>query len=165
MGAFALGTFPVLACISFGSFSIIKSKYASVFFKIVGIIVIFFAFITLGSSLALSGISVPVLSYSRGISLVEKNVYIANGVQIIAIKAGQGYSPLKTVAKAGIPTIIRFTTNGSLDCSTSIRIPTLNMSRFLDLNGTTDVDIGTPKVGLLGGMCGMGMYPFSIDFQ
>ena len=165
MGAFAIGTLPVLASISFGSFSIAKSKYAGTFLKTTGIIVIFFALFTLSSSVALTGITLPTVLSSRDMSLVQKNVYIANGVQVIAIKAGEGYSPKKTVAKAGIPTIIRFTTNGSLDCSSSIRIPSLNMSRFLDLNGTTDVDIGIPKVGLLGGMCGMGMFPFSIDFQ
>ncbi len=165
MGTFALGTLPVLASISFGSFSIAKSRYAGTFLKTTGIIVIFFSLFTLSTSLALTGITLPTVSSSRDMSLVQKNVYIANGVQVIAIKAGEGYSPKTTVAKAGIPTIIRFTTNGSLDCSSSIRIPSLNMSRFLDLNGTTDVDLGIPKAGLLGGMCGMGMFPFSIDFK
>ncbi|MEI8130546.1 MAG: sulfite exporter TauE/SafE family protein [bacterium] len=165
MGAFALGTLPVLAGISLSSFSITNSRHSGMFFKTVGIVVIFFALFTLSSSLALTGISVPTLSYSRGASLVKKNVYIVDGVQVIAIKAGEGYSPSTTIAKAGIPTIVRFTTNGSLDCSSSVRIPSLNMSRFLNLNGTTDVDLGIPKVGLLGGMCGMGMFPFSIDFK
>jgi hypothetical protein len=32
-------------------------------------------------------------------------------------------------------------------------------------NGNTDIDIGTPQVATLQGLCVMGMYRFEIDFQ
>lgn len=94
-----------------------------------------------------------------------QNVHMENGTQVIEIKAGGGYTPALSVAKAGIPTVLRFTTNGSFDCSSSIRIPSLDMSKILPQSGTQDIDIGIPKIGPLQGMCGMGMYPFSITFQ
>jgi plastocyanin domain-containing protein len=93
------------------------------------------------------------------------NVRIENGQQIIELNAKGGYQPRKSVAKAGLPTVIRFKTNGTFDCSASVRIPSLNISKFLPQNGSTDIDIGTPVAGLFRGSCGMGMYPFEVDFQ
>ncbi|MCX7928073.1 MAG: sulfite exporter TauE/SafE family protein [Patescibacteria group bacterium] len=52
MTAFALGTFPVLAFLSFGSVSFAQSKYASLFFKSAGVIVIGLGIFGLLGSLA-----------------------------------------------------------------------------------------------------------------
>lgn len=96
---------------------------------------------------------------------VANNVSIVDGQQIIDITAKGGYTPRTTTAKAGIPTIIRFHTTGTFDCSSYIRIPSMDVSRNLPSTGTTDVAIANPSVGLLNGMCGMGMYPFQVNFQ
>jgi plastocyanin domain-containing protein len=93
------------------------------------------------------------------------NVSIVDGKQIIEIGARGGYSPRLSTAKAGIPTIVRFKTNGSFDCSSSVRIPSLNVSKLLPQTGLTDIDIGSPKTGPLLGTCSMGMYRFEIDFE
>lgn len=93
------------------------------------------------------------------------NVSIVDGKQIIEITARGGYQPRKSVAKAGIPTIIRFNTKGTFDCSSSVRIPSLGISKSLPQTGSTDIDIGSGKLGTLQGSCGMGMYPFEVEFQ
>ena len=93
------------------------------------------------------------------------NVSIVDGKQIIEIHAKGGYQPQSSIAKAGIPTIIRFDTNGTFDCSSTIRIPSMNISKSLPQSGTTDIDIGSPQVATLNGTCGMGMYRFQVDFQ
>lgn len=93
------------------------------------------------------------------------NVTMVDGVQIIEITAKGGYQPRVSVAKAGVPTTIRFTTKGTFDCSSSIRIPSLNISKILPSNGSTDISLGTSEAGTLKGSCGMGMYPFEIQFQ
>jgi plastocyanin domain-containing protein len=93
------------------------------------------------------------------------NVSVVDGKQIVEINAKGGYQPRKSLAKAGIPTIIRFNTNGTFDCSASVRIPSMNISKVLPNTGTTDIDIGVQKTGILQGTCGMGMYPFEVDFQ
>jgi len=93
------------------------------------------------------------------------NVSIVDGKQIITISAKGGYQPRKSIAKAGIPTIIRFDTNGTFDCSSAVRIPSMNISKNLPQSGTTDIDIGTQQIATLQGTCGMGMYPFEIEFQ
>ncbi len=63
MLAFALGTFPVLALISFSSFSIQKSSYAGVFFKTAGLIVIAFALLNIINSFVVIGVLSPVFTF------------------------------------------------------------------------------------------------------
>jgi len=93
------------------------------------------------------------------------NVTVVDGKQIIEIKARGGYHPTHSVAKAGIHTILRLDTNGTFDCSATVRIPSMDISKNLPMSGTTDIDIGIQKVGMFNGTCGMGMYPFDIKFE
>ncbi len=93
------------------------------------------------------------------------NVVIVDGKQIITINAKSGYEPRKSIARAGIPTVIRFDTSGTFDCSSSVRIPSMDISQVLPQTGSTDIDIGTQKVATLEGTCGMGMYPFEVEFK
>ncbi|MFA6297231.1 MAG: cupredoxin domain-containing protein [Candidatus Paceibacterota bacterium] len=93
------------------------------------------------------------------------NVSIVDGKQIIEISAKGGYQPRTSIAKAGIPTILRFQTTGTFDCSSSVRIPSLNISKVLPQTGTTDIDLGSQPLTTLQGTCGMGMYPFEVVFS
>ena len=93
------------------------------------------------------------------------NVSIVDGKQIIEINVKGGYSPIKSIAKAGISTTLRFNTRGTFDCSSYIRIPSKNILQSLPQTGTTDIDLGTTTVGIIGGTCGMGMYPFQVEFK
>lgn len=63
MLSFALGTLPVLALISFSSFSVINSAKKGVFFKTAGLIVIMFAIYNLMNSLVVVGIISPVFNF------------------------------------------------------------------------------------------------------
>lgn len=93
------------------------------------------------------------------------NVTIVDGVQIVEIRAKGGYLPRTSVAKAGIPTILRVDTNGTFDCSSALRVPSLKVSENLPMTGTTDIPLGELAVGTLDGNCGMGMYPFQITVE
>jgi plastocyanin domain-containing protein len=124
------------------------------------IISIFVAMILIGGAFLLTK------GNSRENSITaDNNVSIVDGKQIIEISAKGGYQPRKSVAKVGIPTVIRFNTAGTFDCSSSVRIPSLNISKVLPQSGSTDIDIGTGELGILRGSCGMGMYPFEIEFR
>lgn len=98
-------------------------------------------------------------------SAQPENVTIADNVQTIEIKAKGGYWPRKTIAKAGIPTVLLVNTAGTYDCSAAIRIPALSIAKMLPPNGRTEIALGTPEAGKLNGTCGMGMYNFEITFQ
>lgn len=93
------------------------------------------------------------------------NVSIVDGIQFIDLTAKGGFVPGKTEAQAGLPTVLNVTTAGTYDCSSTINIPDQNISQLLPASGTTEIDLGTPQVGLLQGTCAMGMYKFEIDFQ
>lgn len=60
---FALGTLPVLALISFSSFSIKNNSKSGIFFKTAGLIVIVFALYNLISSLVVVGVLPPIFSF------------------------------------------------------------------------------------------------------
>ncbi len=63
MLAFALGTLPVLALVSFSSFSIKNSSKAGIFFKSAGLIVILFALFNIINSLVVIGLLSPVFNF------------------------------------------------------------------------------------------------------
>jgi len=116
--------------------------------------------------LGLIGVDLIITKNENSAPIVNgNNVTIVDGKQIIDLTARGGYSPQKSIAKAGLPTILRFTTNGNYDCSSFIRIPSMNVSKSLLPSGTTEIDLVIPKEGILRGSCGMGMYPFEINFQ
>ncbi len=93
------------------------------------------------------------------------NVTIVDGKQIVELTAKGGYVPRVSKAKAGMPTILRINTKGTFDCSSSVRIPSMNISKNLPQSGVTDIDLGSPVLGTLAGTCSMGMYPFEIIFE
>jgi sulfite exporter TauE/SafE len=62
MFSFALGTLPVLALLSFGSVSFAKSKYAPIFFKSAGVVVIGLGLFALLGGLAGLGIIKPLFN-------------------------------------------------------------------------------------------------------
>ncbi len=63
MGAFALGTLPVLGLLSFSSFSIQNSSYSGIFFKTAGLIVILFALFNLLNILVIIGLVSPLFNF------------------------------------------------------------------------------------------------------
>ncbi len=63
MLAFALGTLPVLALISFSSYSIKNNSKSGIFFKTAGLVVILFALFNLINSLVVIGLLPPVFNF------------------------------------------------------------------------------------------------------
>ena len=63
MLVFALGTLPVLALVSFSSFSIKNSSRSGIFFKSAGLIVILFAIFNIINSMAAIGLIQPVFNF------------------------------------------------------------------------------------------------------
>lgn len=91
------------------------------------------------------------------------NVSVVDGTQIVEIKVKGGYRPATSEVKAGLPTVLRFETDGTFDCSSSVRIPSLGISKDLPASGATDIALGDLRPGTLQGTCGMGMYRFSLE--
>jgi len=122
------------------------------------IIIIIGLFISLG---------IIFLSNSKSVDTnqVIENSEIKDGIQYITIDAKGGYFPRLSNAKAGIPTKLIMKTGGTFDCSASLVIRSLKYQKILPQNGETIIDIGIPIAGEpLLGVCGMGMYNFSVNF-
>lgn len=97
---------------------------------------------------------------------MRDNVSIEAGTQVIDIVAKGGYAPKLTTAKADMPTVLRVKTEGTYDCSSAIRIPSLGYSNTMKATGITEVMVPPQKAGsTLQGVCAMGMYSFSITFE
>lgn len=95
-----------------------------------------------------------------------QNVEIRDDVQYITVNAKGGYSPKVSTAKAGIPTKLIVKTDGTYDCSASLVIRSVGFQKILAQTGEEVIDLGTPKAGQpVQGLCGMGMYNFSINFN
>jgi len=94
------------------------------------------------------------------------NVSIVGDTQIITIGAKGGYSPHVTSAKAGIPTVIKVATNGTFDCSSALTIPSIGYSNYLPPSGETAINVPPQQAGTsMKGLCAMGMYNFSVNFN
>lgn len=94
------------------------------------------------------------------------NVSVVDGKQIVEIGAKGGYSPRITTAQAGIPTVIKVSTRGTFDCSSALTIPQIGYSNNLPPSGVTEIEVPAQEAGAkLQGICSMGMYNFSINFN
>ncbi len=94
------------------------------------------------------------------------NVSVVDGKQVITINAKGGYMPRATTAKADMPTVLRLTTNGTFDCSSALVIPSLSYRANLPASGETLIDVPPQKAGTtMRGLCAMGMYNFSVNFN
>ncbi len=97
---------------------------------------------------------------------IAPTAIVIDGKQIIDISAKGGYVPRVVLAKAGIPTVLRVTTNGTFDCSASVVIQKLSYQKFLQPSGTEEIPITADQAtGTLQGLCAMGMYNFQVKFQ
>ena len=97
---------------------------------------------------------------------VVDNVKIVDGKQVITINAKGGYFPKVTAAKAGIPTVIKVDTQGTFDCSSALTIPSLGISKNLPPTGETEIEVPAQEANTaVRGLCAMGMYNFSVQFN
>ena len=94
------------------------------------------------------------------------NVEMRDGVQYVTVTAQGGYFPRLSDVQSGIPTKLIVRTNGTYDCSASLVIRDVGYQKILPATGEEVIDLGVLKSGQeLQGMCGMGMYNFSIEAE
>ena len=94
------------------------------------------------------------------------NVVIEGGKQIITIKAKGGYYPKITNAKAGLAAVLKMDTVGTFDCSSAVSIPSLSYRKNLAPSAETLIDVPPQKPNTkLQGLCAIGMYSFTINFD
>ncbi|SRR5260221_11941847 len=91
---------------------------------------------------------------------------LSQGTQVIEMTAKAGFNPSFITAKSNNDTTLQVKTNNTFDCSSSIRIPSLGISKTLPSSGTTDILIAAQAPGtIIDGTCSMGMYHFQLKFE
>lgn len=94
------------------------------------------------------------------------NIEFKNEVQYITVKADNGYSPSKTVAKAGIRSKLVVVTEDTYDCSIALMIRSIGYQKVLASTAREEIDLSVPKTGqTIQGVCAMGMYSFKVKFE
>lgn len=94
------------------------------------------------------------------------NIEYKDDIQYITIKADNGYSPSKTVAKANTRSKLVVVTEDTYDCSIALMIRSIGYQKVLASTAREEIDLSVPKAGqTVQGVCAMGMYSFKIKFE
>ena len=118
------------------------------------------------ASVLIGGIIVLSANKNSDDGKIFNNVSVVDGVQIITIKAKGGYLPRVTTAQADIPTVLKIETLGTFDCSSALVLPSLGYRKNLAPSGVTEIELPSQKTGTnFKGLCAMGMYNFTINFN
>ncbi|MFH1375413.1 MAG: sulfite exporter TauE/SafE family protein, partial [Patescibacteria group bacterium] len=153
MGAFALGTLPALLAVGIGS-SYAKKREFKLLNRLVGVVVVFFAFSSLNSGLVLAG-STFTLDFWKG-SGGAAVATVSDNLQIVKMDVDWNFKPTEFRIKKGIP--VRWEINGInlSGCSNEVVIPKFNLSQKLQ-KGLNVVEFTPIEEGILPFSCWMGM--------
>jgi uncharacterized protein len=153
MGAFAVGTFPALMLIGFGSTSIREGK-TEILNRVIGVILVFFALYSMNSGLLLVG-SPWTLNSVQGTENAQQSEP-TDSIQVVKMDVDWGYAPNQFKIKKGVP--VRWEINGVNvnGCANSITIPRLGVFQRLQ-PGPNVIEFTPTETGTLPFSCGMGM--------
>lgn len=153
MGAFAIGTMPVLLSIGIGSTYARKEKI-SFFSQLIGVIIIFFSIYSFNSGLVLTGTAFTIDVWNRSTETVSTE--IENNIQTVKMNVDWDFEPNKFEIKKGVP--VRWEIDGInvSGCSNEIVIPSLKIRKKIN-KGLNIIEFTPEKEGTIPFSCGMGM--------
>ncbi len=153
MGAFALGTMPVLIAVGVGS-TYAHADKMQLFYRFIGVVILFFGLYSFNSGLVLAGSPIN-LNSLKGSASVESST-VSNDVQVVKMDVDWTFKPNEFKVKKGIP--VRWEIEGVnvSGCSNEIVIPKLNIRKKIDI-GKNIVEFTPEKEGVISFSCWMGM--------
>ena len=169
MGAFALGTLPVLSVISYTSLSLGSSvKFGKRFSIAAGALVVIFALYTINSQLNVLGApsisSLATQLRAQDIKPDARLVPIQNGVQIMSMEAGPiSYSPSSFVIKSGLKTKWMINDTGTSGCTSTLISNGIFNGLYQLKRGANIIEFTAPTPGRYAFSCSMGMVSGTID--
>ena len=164
LGLFALGTAPGLLGIG-GLAAVVSGIFARRFFRFVGLVVVFFAFLNISNGLVLVGWrgDSPVSSKKQSLNGDTPNMSVAapasrSGVHVVRLtQDGYGYHPQTVTVERGRPVRLIITSTNPYSCASSLVIPKLNVQKNLQ-SGENIIEFTPTEVGTIPFSCSMGMY-------
>lgn len=153
MGAFALGTMPILFSVGLGSTYANKEK-VSLFNNIIGVIIIFFAIYSFNSGLILTGSPLTIDIWNQNQTATTSE--ITDDVQVVRMDIDWTFQPAEFQIKKGIP--VRWEINGVnvSGCNNQIVIPQLDIRKDIS-SGKNIVEFTPKEEEVIPFSCWMGM--------
>ena len=158
MAVFAIGTAPGLLALA-GLPFVVPSTMRPTLLRLVGVVVIGFAFINASAGIRLSGVALP----SFGVEAAAAAPLPAGGVAADGTQAlttfqdAGGYSPANVSIYAGTPTRWTIESSTTSTCAAFLVVPDLGLQVRLH-EGANTIDLPAMQPGTLAYSCSMGMY-------
>ncbi len=158
MATFAIGTAPGLLALA-GLPVVVPTSMRPTLLRLVGVVVIGFAFINASAGLRLSGLTFPSLGVETAAAAPPPATGVAaDGTQALTTyQDAGGYSPGNVSIYAGTPTRWTIESRASGTCAVLVVVPSLNIQVRLH-EGPNTIDLPALPAGTLGYSCAMGMY-------
>ena len=158
MAVFAIGTAPGLLALA-GLPVVVPSTMRPTLLRLVGVVVIGFAFINASAGIRLSGVTLPALGIEAAAAApLPAGGVAADGTQALTtFQDGGGYSPENVSIYAGIPTRWTIESSTTATCAASLVVPSLDIRIRLN-EGSNTIDLPAMPPGTLAYSCSMGMY-------
>ena len=148
---FALGTLPVLMGLGIAS-NRFKNVKIGLFKKVAGLAILFFAFYTLASGLAIQGLNLNLGSGQAASAEIQ-----SKEKQVINMTVSyRGYSPSSFKLERGVPVEWRINVTQLSGCNNAIISPSFGIEKPLK-SGMNIVEFTPNKTGAFGFSCWMGM--------
>jgi len=159
MGAFALGTLPILLFIGLSSVKLLaKPHLSNIFLKLAGVAVIFFGFFNINAQLNVLGL--PSLSNINLTAPEDSDLPpVIEGQQQIKMSASAyGYSPNYFKVRAGVPVKFIIEDTGTSGCTNAVISPELwDQAIQLTPGKTSELTFTPDQPGIYKFSCWMGM--------
>lgn len=157
LATFAIGTAPGLLALA-GLPVVVPSKARPTLLRLVGVLVIGFAFVNASAGLRLSGISISLPSIATVAAALPAGTIGSDGAQTLSTtQQANGYSPSNVSIYAGVPTRWTIQSTSSASCATALVVPSLGISKRLK-PGANEIDLPALPAGTVNYSCAMGMF-------
>jgi sulfite exporter TauE/SafE/copper chaperone CopZ len=158
MAVFAIGTAPGLLALA-GLPVVVPSTMRPTLLRLVGVVVIGFAFVNASAGLRLSGVTLPSFGVEAAAAAPPSATGpSADGTQsLTTFQDGGGYRPDNVSIYAGIPTRWTIESSTTATCAASLVVPSLGIRVRLN-EGPNTIDLPALPPGTLAYSCSMGMY-------
>ena len=162
MAVFAIGTAPGLLALA-GLPIVVPGRARPTLLRMVGVVVLGFAFINAGAGVRLSGITLPTFGVDAvAAAPLAAGGVTADGTQTLTTYQGlDGYSPENVSIYAGIPTTWTIESSDTATCASMLVVPQFEFRTLLH-KGSNTINLPALPPGRIAYTCSMGMYGGSI---
>ena len=158
MAVFAIGTAPGLLALA-GLPVVVPGNMRPTLLRLVGVVVIGFAFINASAGIRLSGVTLPSFGVEAAAAApLPAAAVAADGTQALTtFQDAGGYRPGNVSIYAGIPTRWTIESSTTSTCAALLVVPKLGIQVRLH-EGPNTIDLPALPAGTLAYSCAMGMY-------